>query len=333
MVDVHEVSDYFNDILFLTEDGKSGIAVTKEGDIISVFSAVSHDSRLSKLMQMAIAAGGKKLDCFYMDGTKNLGLPDIYKDFGFITDATNPLDESFLGDDYKEWVKNNPDKKVKGVAAMHLSNPNSIENFGEYENSHTTDAPILLGENGYDDMIAVRDKNIENIENPLSYEDYLKNNQAGIDHYEILAPAYTEAIFLKFTDSNGNISVDAIELLNPELLKMIGYRIPTEAKYSIAPLKIVGFTPREMGDVIILPADITLINGSDFDVDKEYCIRKQLNIVEKELDDNKLVEHLFTKLGKKESKEKQATIYKIANDFIDKPYDKKYWKDKGFTED
>jgi hypothetical protein len=240
MVDVHEVDDYANDILLLTEDGKSGIAVTKEGDIISVFSAVSHDKRLNKLMQMAIAAGGKKLDCFYMEGDYS-GLPDIYQDFGFTTDATNPLDESFLGDDYKEWVKNNPDKKVKGVAAMSLSNSNSIENFGKTTDSRTNEAPVLTGEKGYDDMIALRDKSIYDRENYKSYEDYLRENQAGIDHYEVIAPAYTKGIFEKFTDKNGNISVKALEALNPDLLKMIGYRIPTEAKYSIAPLKIVGF--------------------------------------------------------------------------------------------
>ena len=59
----------------------------------------------------------------------------------------------------------------------------------------------------------------------------------------------------------------AIEELNPDLLKMIGYRIPTEDKYSCAPLKIVGFLPREAGDTIMLPNDITLLTGSDF---KQY---------------------------------------------------------------
>jgi hypothetical protein len=40
---------------------------------------------------------------------------------------------------------------------------------------------------------------------------------------------------------------------------------PTEDKYSAAPLKIVGFLPREAGDGIMLPNDITLLTGSDFD--------------------------------------------------------------------
>ena len=48
---------------------------------------------------------------------------------------------------------------------------------------------------------------------------------------------------------------------------MIGYRIPSEDKYSCAPLKIVGFLPREAGDAIMLPNDFTLLTGSDF---KQY---------------------------------------------------------------
>ena len=44
---------------------------------------------------------------------------------------------------------------------------------------------------------------------------------------------------------------------------MVGYRIPTEDKYSCAPIKIVGFLPREAGDGIMLPAEITTLSGSD----------------------------------------------------------------------
>lgn len=108
-------------------------------------------------------------------------------------------------------------------------------------------------------------KDRSEFESDEAYKEYVIKNQGGISHYEVIAPAYTEAIFKEFMDKEGNISIEALEMLSPELLKMIGYRIPTEAKYSIAPLKIVGFAPREMGDVIILPAEITLITGSDFD--------------------------------------------------------------------
>lgn len=110
------------------------------------------------------------------------------------------------------------------------------------------------------------------------YKEYIKENQAGIAYMECFAPAYTLDLFKNFMDENGNVDIEAIEATDPELLKMVGYRIPTEDKYSIAPLKIVGFLPKEAGDGIMLPYDITLINGSDFDIDKMYLMRKILPI-------------------------------------------------------
>ena len=100
---------------------------------------------------------------------------------------------------------------------------------------------------------------------------------------ECMAPAYTKELFANFADEDGNIDVEAIEKTSPELLKMIGYRIPTEDKYSITPLKIVGFLPRVAGDGIMLPYDITLINGSDFDVDKMYVMFKEYKVRKKDI--------------------------------------------------
>ena len=56
------------------------------------------------------------------------------------------------------------------------------------------------------------------------------------------------------------------------LEKAVGYRIPTEDKYSMVPIKMVGFTPRAAGEVVMMPYDITLLSGSDFDIDKLYIM-------------------------------------------------------------
>lgn len=129
------------------------------------------------------------------------------------------------------------------------------------------------------------------------YKRYLQDNQAGIAYMEVYASPYTNKLFEEFADANGVIDIKAIEAVNPELLKMIGYRIPTEAKYSISPLKIVGFLPRECGEGIMLPYEITLLNGSDFDVDKMYVMTKRFDINKKRFglqkgDINKAVEYL-----------------------------------------
>lgn len=109
-----------------------------------------------------------------------------------------------------------------------------------------------------------------------SFKKYLKEHQAGIAYFEVYAPIWAKEIFTEFADKDGNIDVDAIELVDPELLKMISYRIPTEDKYSIAPMKVVGFMPREAGDAIMFPYELTGIDDSDFDVDKRYVMRKEL---------------------------------------------------------
>ena len=110
------------------------------------------------------------------------------------------------------------------------------------------------------------------------YRNYIKDNQKGIAYFECIAPASTKALLQDFIDEKGNLDVAAIEATNPDLLKAIGYRIPTEGKHSMQPLKIVGFAPREAGEVIVMPYEITLISGSDYDVDKIYMMRKDIPI-------------------------------------------------------
>lgn len=124
----------------------------------------------------------------------------------------------------------------------------------------------------------------------LSYKEYLKRNQGGIAYFEVFAPIWSNELFDKFSNADGTINVEAINAVDPELLKMVSYRIPTEDKYSCAPMKVIGFMPREAGDAIMLPYELTEIDDSDFDVDKRYVMRKDIPIktrkrseIEKEL--------------------------------------------------
>ena len=127
------------------------------------------------------------------------------------------------------------------------------------------------------------------------FKQYLKENQGSIAYFEVLAPLHTNSIFSRFADRNGTIDIKAIEEVDPDLLKLIGYRIPTEAKYSMMPMKIVGFLPREAGDGIMMPADITLITGSDFDVDKMYIMRKEIDIKDTEIKEGEKLSDILYK--------------------------------------
>jgi hypothetical protein len=59
--------------------------------------------------------------------------------------------------------------------------------------------------------------------------------------------------------------------LDPELLKVFGFRIPTQGHNSMSYVEIVGLLPYYMGDLVIAPKDFTKQMGSDFDVDKLYA--------------------------------------------------------------
>lgn len=83
-----------------------------------------------------------------------------------------------------------------------------------------------------------------------------------IDYMECYMPAYSRE-FYKYADPKTGI-ID-ITKIPEELLDVIGYRIPTEGKYSILKLKIKGFTSQMNGGVAILPSELTTLNDSDFD--------------------------------------------------------------------
>ena len=176
------------------------------------------------------------------------------------------------------------------------------------------------------DKFNAKYKGLKTSESIMSYEDYIKENQGGIAYFEVFAPIYANNLFSQFADKNGNISIEALEALDPDLLKMIGYRIPTEAKYSMAPLKIVGFLPREAGDGIMLPSDITLLTGSDFDVDKEYLMRKDYNISRNKITKSALHKILYDSLIESQkgelSYDVKSELNSLVKQFLEGPFDK-----------
>lgn len=157
------------------------------------------------------------------------------------------------------------------------------------------------------------------------YRNYIKENQAGIAYFEVFAPIYSNQLFTQFADKNGVINMQALEMLDPDLLKMIGYRIPTEDKYSMAPLKIVGFLPREAGDGIMLPNDITLLTGSDFDVDKEYLMRKDYGITRNKVKRSAMHRILYDELVSSQkgklSYDTKVQLDELIDQFLDDPFD------------
>jgi Fe-S cluster biosynthesis and repair protein YggX len=66
----------------------------------------------------------------------------------------------------------------------------------------------------------------------------------------------------------GLVDIDAINANDPRLLKLLGFRIPTQGLNSIESIVVKGFLPKSAGDMIVVPAELVAKAGSDFDIDK-----------------------------------------------------------------
>lgn len=118
-----------------------------------------------------------------------------------------------------------------------------------------------------------------------------------LDYVECKIPIWDTKLFAPYIMDNGEVEIELLEKDAPDLLEAIGYRIPTEDKYSMLPLKVVGFLPLNSGGSIMLPADITTISGSDFDIDKLYVMfhEGRLKKVYKQIDESDInIESLKT---------------------------------------
>ena len=67
LVDAHTIEEYDNMRLFLSEDKKTGFAITDDGDLVSVFNSPDTHGRMKEIMANAILNGAVKLDCYDRD--------------------------------------------------------------------------------------------------------------------------------------------------------------------------------------------------------------------------------------------------------------------------
>lgn len=118
--------DYRTMQLFTTLDDSAGIAITKEGNIVSVFSKGIHKGVLKTLIPVALSRGGKKLDNF--DSER---LSAMYASYGFIPISRTSFDKNFAPKDWDYEAFGQPD------IVFWLHNGDSAESviykFGEYK--------------------------------------------------------------------------------------------------------------------------------------------------------------------------------------------------------
>lgn len=91
------------------------------------------------------------------------------------------------------------------------------------------------------------------VSNDLEF--YGFNEDGSVKAMEVYLPSYLKGV----------IDVGKVD---SKLLKLIGFRIPTQGLNSIESIIVKGFLSDSYGDIIVLPSEIVAKTGSDFDIDK-----------------------------------------------------------------
>lgn len=170
------------------------------------------------------------------------------------------------------------------------------------------------------------------------------NPEEGIEYIPAYMPFYMKSMledYLEGDDINGySINFEKAKgNIDKELLDVIGYRIPTENKYSIMPIKIVGFLPNSCGTSVMLPNEIITMSGTDFDIDKLFFMFRECRRVKA---GNKLATEYLNWLerNKKIVKDKTLNTFtdytEYTHDQILTLYNKdadfqQFWEEEGYN--
>lgn len=121
----HKLEEYAKMRLFITIDGKAGIAITEDNNIVSVFNGSEKRGVLKTLLPVAIQQGGRKLDNY-----NSPGLSAIYELYGFNPVSKVKFNSKFAPDDWNYERDGEPD------VVFWIHNGDSAEdvvlNFGRY---------------------------------------------------------------------------------------------------------------------------------------------------------------------------------------------------------
>lgn len=124
-VDKHTIEEYAEMQLFLTDDGKAGIAITPDNNIVSIFNGGMRKGVLRTLLPIAIKSGGCKLDNY-----NSPRLSGMYELYGFNPISKVKFDSRFAPADWNYERDGTPD------IVFWIHNGDSAEdvilNFGRY---------------------------------------------------------------------------------------------------------------------------------------------------------------------------------------------------------
>lgn len=140
---------------------------------------------------------------------------------------------------------------------------------------------VWLGERGTEELKSTINKDGQIVESEVLIKSHYKvkvktgQDENGVDTYDfkyvdLSSDEYSEPIIEDGKIVGRKLLVDKID---EELLSNFSFRIPTSSHQSGVILKVVGFLPKEAGDLILVPKEHTVQLGEDYDIDKRYIYK------------------------------------------------------------
>lgn len=114
-----------------------------------------------------------------------------------------------------------------------------------------------------------------------------KGKDAHIKYVEVFIPIHDSRLKM-FMDEDGTIGPERLQQLVddgtiPEsMLEFVAYRTPSDAEHSVMPCRIKGFLSNTGGATIIMPKEVMVMTGHDYDGDKMRCHFKNFSIVDRD---------------------------------------------------
>lgn len=97
---------------------------------------------------------------------------------------------------------------------------------------------------------------------------FYTNENGVVTSMEVYLPSIFKDRSRNYIDHNELNDMIKEGTIDIRLLEAVGFRIPTQGLSSIEHIRIKGFLPASAGDVVVMPPEIVVKNGSDFDFDK-----------------------------------------------------------------
>lgn len=203
----------------------------------------------------------------------------------FIALIKDELTRRGLDSNYRKYAEINPEtgmpympawtnlvrSKIENIVNSIFTNRITRQVLPGFHASQVSDIGMtsLSGRTDLRDLMQskIEEKHGYNLGRKLTY------HKDGNQEVEILLPKWMVKSYNTY-DNEGNLvhEVTIEDLQAAGLDTMIGYRIPTEGKQSVAVMKVVGLLDESQGSTIVVPDEWVLQTGADFDIDSIYGI-------------------------------------------------------------